>query len=64
MKVMRVVKNGNIINLDGFQYVIHSDEYLVKKYVEVRYYRNNDKGFFIDGEKIEVSILDDKKMAA
>ncbi|MFT6632554.1 MAG: hypothetical protein ACJAS4_002518 [Bacteriovoracaceae bacterium] len=61
---IRTVKNGNIINHGGHQYVIDSDEYLNKKLVEIRHYRDRSSGFFINGEKIEVKLFESKKLAA
>lgn len=61
---IRTVKNGNIINHGGYQYLIDSDEYLNKKLVEIRHYRDRSSGFFINGEKIVVKLLEDKKQAA
>lgn len=64
MKDFRTVKNGNTINFEGQQYVIESDEYLCKKLVEIRHYKNKDTGFLINGEVIEVRLVEEGKMAA
>jgi transposase InsO family protein len=64
MKEIRTVKNGNVINHGGQQYVIESEKYLVKKLVEIRHYKDKSSSFLIDGEKIEVKVLEDRKLAA
>ena len=64
MKDFRTVKNGNTINFGGQQYVIESEEYLCKKLVEIRHYKNKDTGFLINGERIEVRLVEESKMAA
>lgn len=63
MKDLRRVSNGNVINYGGQQLVIDSKEYLVKKQVEIRHYRDGSTGFFIDGDEIKVAVLDEQKAA-
>jgi transposase-like protein len=64
MKDFRTVKNGNTINFEGQQYVIESDEYLCKKLVEIRHYKNKETGFLINGEIIKVRLVENNKVAA
>lgn len=63
MKDLRRVKNGNVINYGGQQLLIEGNEYLTGKQVEIRYYRDSETGFFIDGKEIEVSVFEELKVA-
>lgn len=64
LKEYRRVQSGNVINFESETLVIGSSEFLNKKAVEIRFYRDGKRKFFIDNSEIVVSKLVETKKAA
>lgn len=63
MKESRRVLSGNVISYGSQKYLIKSSDFLEKKYVEIRRYRNGSTSFLIDGKKYELELFEGKKVA-
>jgi len=65
MRDVRVINSGHVLNYNSNQYVITSDENLMKKNVEIRKYRNGDMRMFLFcGQELEFNLLEKFKFAA
>lgn len=64
LREYRKVQSGNIVNFESDSLIIESHEYLTKKTVEIRFYRDGQRKFFIDESEIRVTKLLETDKAA
>ena len=64
MKDTRVVQSGNAISLNSERLVIQSLESFEKRTLEIRFYRNGDRAFFINDMEVQVVSIEAQKEAA
>jgi len=65
MRDDRVIKSGHVVNYNSDQYVILTDKCLLKKGVEIRFYRNGDMKMFLhNGVELKYKMLEKQKRAA
>lgn len=64
MREHRSIKNGNVFNFGGHTYVVESEEFLSRKTVEIRFYPNGQTSFFINQQQVNVSRINEVRVAA
>lgn len=64
MKDYRRVQNGHVISYGGEVLAIESDEFLLRKQVEIRHYQSGETKFFVGEKEIKATRIKNQKKAA